>query len=229
MRPGLASTAGRSRSRETLERRQNPDRPVERTRLDLGDRPIAAQGGEQPFAVPNRPAQSIDIDEVVTRRRARSTGRAFRDRRCRSSACVRSMYRRSAATAPSWSASHKQHNPRLRSANTPAPEPAASSSKAEAADDQSPSSAQPTACSNDSRNACATARALARERYGFFSQTETAGIRPQILKLRGDLLFFVARKPGGELEMLDRRGRDIPREPDAEPRNEASDASCERS
>src|SRR5262249_29417053 len=69
---------------------------------------------------------------------------------------VRAMKRRRDATAASGSASQRQHRPRLRSAIAPADEPAARSSNAEAADDQSPSSAQPTARSNDSRKASVT-------------------------------------------------------------------------
>ena len=82
--------------------------------------------------------------------------------------------------------------PRLRSAIAPADDPAASSSNAEAADAQRPSSAQPIARSNDSRNASVTPSGGGKRRYGFFSQVENAafdfmrGNRPRVRLVKSD-------------------------------------------
>ena len=111
--------------------------------------------------------------------------------------------------APSWSAIHRQQSPRLRSAIAPAAEPAESSSNAEAADAQSPSSAQPIARSNDSRKASATPSGTGRSRYGFFSQAESCGVALNEAIERAIDRPCPGRRPTvGQLQVLQRGDRE---------------------
>ena len=67
--PGLAAAAGRSSSRKLSSCGDSGSSGSSGRGWAFGDCRIGAQGGQQALAVAERPAQSIEIDKIIPRRR----------------------------------------------------------------------------------------------------------------------------------------------------------------